>query len=219
VTTPDIAVVGGGLLGRCLAWRASRAGASVAIYDAFGPAGVGSAEWAAAGMIAPTSEACETNAQIVAMGRRSLTLWPRWLAELPIPVFYRDTGTLLLWHGEDANEALRCERIFAARDALGKVQRVGRAQLEELEPKLRTRFQEALYLAGDAQVDNRELINAVAVTLDESNVDCHWHAAVPEGTLPSAKVVVDCRGMGARRDWPSVRGVRGEIVRLYAPEI
>jgi glycine/D-amino acid oxidase-like deaminating enzyme len=29
MTRPDIAVVGGGLLGRCLAWRASRAGARV----------------------------------------------------------------------------------------------------------------------------------------------------------------------------------------------
>jgi glycine oxidase len=30
---------------------------------------------------------------------------------------------------------------------------------------------------------------------------------------------VDCRGMGARRNWRQLRGVRGEIVRLYAPEI
>ena len=31
---PDIAVVGGGLLGRCLAWRASQTGARVVLYDA-----------------------------------------------------------------------------------------------------------------------------------------------------------------------------------------
>jgi glycine oxidase len=219
VTTPDMAIVGGGLLGRCLAWRASRAGANVAIYDASGPAGEGSAAWAAAGMVAPTAEASDTNAQIVAMGRHSLTLWPRWLAELPVPVFYRDTGTLLLWHQEDASEALRCERMLAARYALGQVQRVGRAQMEELEPALRSKFQEALYLASDAQVDNRALLRAVAVALEESNVDCHWHTVVSESTLPSAKVIVDCRGMGARRDWPGLRGVRGEIVRLRAPEV
>jgi len=219
LTTPDIAVVGGGLLGRCLAWRASRAGANVAIYDAFSPAGEGSAAWVAAGMIAPTAEAYDTNPQIAAMGRHSLTLWPRWLAELPVPVFYRDTGTLLLWHGEDATEALRCERVLAARDTLGPVQRVGRTQLEKLEPGLQTKFQEALYLANDAQVDNRELLNAVAVALGECKVDCHWHTSVPEGTRPAAPVVVDCRGMGARRDWHRLRGVRGEVARLYAPEI
>jgi len=219
VTTPEIAVVGGGLLGRCLAWRAWRAGASVAIYDASGPAGEGSAAWAAAGMIAPLAEASDTNAQIVAMGQHSLTLWPRWLAELPVPVFYRDTGTLLLWHHEDASEARRCERMVGERGAAGQIQRVGRAQLAELEPALPTKFHEAMYLASDAQVDNRALLKALAVALEESNVDCHWHTFVTEGMLPRAKVIVDCRGMGARRDWPGLRGVRGEIVRLHAPEI
>ena len=56
MTLADIAVVGGGLLGRSLAWRAARAGARVALYDAAGSKGEGSAGWAAAGMIAPTTE-------------------------------------------------------------------------------------------------------------------------------------------------------------------
>ena len=43
MTQPDIAVVGGGLLGRLLAWRATKAGLCVALYDAAGPTGEGSA--------------------------------------------------------------------------------------------------------------------------------------------------------------------------------
>ena len=114
---PDIAVVGGGILGRCLAWRASRAGAQVALYDAAGSRGEGSAAWVAAGMIAPTAEAVDADPQIHAMGRHSLVLWPQWLAQLPVPVFYRDPGTLLIWHGEDAGEAFRVERMLASRRA------------------------------------------------------------------------------------------------------
>jgi glycine oxidase len=30
---------------------------------------------------------------------------------------------------------------------------------------------------------------------------------------------VDCRGVGAKHDWRNLRGVRGEIVRLHAPDI
>ena len=59
MTRPDICVVGGGLLGRCLAWRAAKAGAQVALYDAASSAGEGSAAWVAAGMIAPISEAID----------------------------------------------------------------------------------------------------------------------------------------------------------------
>src|ERR1700683_3639865 len=124
MTQPDIAVVGGGLLGRCLAWRASNAGARVALYEAAGSQGEGAAAWVAAGMIAPTSEAVDAGPQIESMGRRSLLLWPQWLAELPVPVFYRDDGSLLLWHREDAGEAVRVQKVLAWRNLQGNVSNV-----------------------------------------------------------------------------------------------
>jgi glycine oxidase len=216
---PDIAVVGGGLLGRCLAWRASKAGARVALFDAASSRGEGSAAWAAAGMIAPTSEAIDAEEQIASMGRHSLTLWPQWLAELPVPVSYRDDGTLLLWHREDASEAVRVERVLASRQAQAYTKRVESPQLRELEPAIEAGFSQALYISGEAQVDNRQLLKAVAVALEDAGVDCYWETFVPDGTRPDSGIVVDCRGMGAHSDWPKLRGVRGEIVRLHAPEI
>jgi glycine oxidase len=68
VTRFDIAVVGGGLLGRCLAWRAERAGARVVLYDAGSYRGENSAAWVAAGMIAPTTEAIDVDPEIASMG-------------------------------------------------------------------------------------------------------------------------------------------------------
>jgi len=219
VTWPDIAVVGGGLLGRCLAWRASRAGLTAALYDAASRVGEGSAAWAAAGMITPAAEAVDADPEIVAMGRHSLTLWPQWLDELPHPVFYRDTGTLLLWHREDAGEARHFKMMLTERDAQARLVHVDAAGLDELEPALGARFSQALHLPGEAQVDNRALLEAVAVALEEANVPCHWQTFIPDDALPDAGVIVDCRGTGARRDWPQLRGVRGEIARLAAPEI
>jgi len=219
MTRPDICVVGGGLLGRCLAWRASKAGARVVLYDAASSKGEGSAAWVAAGMIAPISEAIDAATQIESMGRRSLALWPQWLAELPAPVFYRDDGTLLVWHREDSGEAVRVEKLLASRRLQANVERIDGASLSELEPALGTWFSRALHIAGEAQVDNRALLQAVALALAESKVECHWETFVKDGALPDAGIVVDCRGMGAKRDWPQLRGVRGEIVRLHAPDI
>jgi glycine oxidase len=31
--------------------------------------------------------------------------------------------------------------------------------------------------------------------------------------------VFDCRGLGARQEWKALRGVRGEVIRLHAPEV
>jgi glycine oxidase len=219
VTLPDLAVVGGGLLGRLLAWRASRAGLQVDLYDASSRLGEGSAAWAAAGMITPAAEAVDADAEIVAMGRYSLTLWPQWLHQLPQPVFYRDMGTLLLWHREDFGEAHRFEAVLNRRDAQANLERIDAARLGELEPAIDTKFHQALRLPGEAQVDNRALLAAVAVAVEEAGVRCYWHTLVADDALPDAGVIVDCRGMGARRDWRQLRGVRGEILRLHAPEI
>lgn len=219
MTRPDIAVVGGGLLGRCLAWRASRAGARVVLHDAGSSGGEDSAAWVAAGIVAPTTEAIDADPQIASMGMHSLSLWPQWLAELPAPVFYRDEGTLLLWHREYAGEAVRAQRILASRRLDAPIKLLDGAKVNELEPALEARFSQGLYVSGEAQIDNRELLRAVATALELEGVRCHWETFVTEGTLPDAGLVVDCRGMGAKGDWPRLRGVRGEIMRLHAPEI
>jgi glycine oxidase len=219
VTQPDIAIVGGGLLGRLLAWRASTASLRVALYDAATQAGEDSAAWAAAGMITPSAEAVDADPEIVAMGRRSLRLWPHWLAELPEPVFYRDDGTLLLWHREGAGEARRFERLLATRDTQARLVHVDAPRLSDLEPALDSRFQQSLYLPGEAQIDNRALLKALALALEEAGVQCHWQTFVTGDALPAAGIIVDCRGMGARQDLSQLRGVRGEIVRLDAPDI
>ena len=217
MTRFDIAVVGGGLLGRCLAWRASRAGARVVLYEAGSYQGENSAAWVAAGMIAPTTEAIDVDAQIASMGKHSLSLWPRWLAELPVPVFYRDNGTLLLWHREDAGEAVRAQRKFATQQL--PIKQIDSARTGKFEPALGARFPEVLYVPNEAQLDNRAFLVAVSIALAEAGVESHWETFVQDGALLDAGIVVDCRGMGAKRDWAKLRGVRGEIVRLHAPEI
>lgn len=219
MTQPDIVVVGGGLLGRLLAWRASIGGLRVALYEAGSRAGEGSAAWVAAGMITPSAEAVEADPEIAVMGRRSLSLWPQWLAELPEPVFYRDDGTLLLWHREDAGEAHRFEGLLARRDTQTRPVHIDATRLSELEPALDSRFQQSWYLPGEAQIDNRALLKTLAVALEENGVQCHWQTFMAVDALPVAGIVVDCRGMGARRDLSQLRGVRGEIVRLDAPDV
>jgi glycine oxidase len=219
VSRPDVVIVGGGLVGRCLAWRASLSGARVVLYDSASSRGINSAAWVAAGMIAPTTESIDADAQIASMGNNSLRLWPQWLSELPIPVFYRDAGTLLLWNREDAGEATRAQSILAARQAKSCIPSLESSQIARIEPELGTRFSKALYVPGEAQIDNRDLLQAVGLALEVAGVECHWEAALEDGNLPGSGIIVDCRGMGAKGDLRNLRGVRGEIVRLHAPEI
>jgi len=215
---PDLAVVGGGLLGRLLAWRAARAGMLVELYEAGGRLGEESAAWAAAGMVSPASEALDASPAIVAMGRRSLQLWPELLKELPLPVYYRNAGTVAVWRADAAVEAEQLQTAVRSQDA-GAAERILRSRLAELEPSLAAEFGEALYLPDEGQVDNREVLAALALALEEAGVICHWGVRVAENAMPEAGIVADCRGMGAREAVTGLRGVRGEILRLDAPGV
>ena len=52
----------------------------------------------------------------------------------------------------------------------------------------------------------------------------HWHTPQsPEAFTPGAPgqpyQVLDCRGLGAKGQWSALRGVRGEVVRIHAPDV
>ena len=226
------AVLGAGLLGRLLAVTLAQRGAKVEIFDQGGPAAEHSAAWVAASMLAPLAESAITEANVVQMGLYSLARWPGILATLTEPVFFQQAGTLILWHRQDTAEATR----FAAKlhhncqlnTALSTPQKLESNDLHTLEPSLGNRFQRGLFLPNEGQLDNRQLLTALAEELKRLGVVCHWHQGIePHELLPNHYAgIIDCRGLGAKATWAkssnetnSLRGVRGEVVRLHAPEV
>ena len=216
---PDIAIVGGGLLGRLLAWRAAVGGLRVSLYEAHDRLGGQATAWVAGGMVTPQAEAVDAELELVAMGRRSLSLWRGWLPALPKPVHYSESGTLLVWQRTDAGEARRFATLLRTRDPQANYQCLDAQQLAAKEPALENRFREALFLPGEAHVDNRQLLPVLADALDGLGAECHWNRRVEDAELPDASLVIDCRGKSAKSRWKEVRGVRGELVRLHAPGI
>jgi glycine oxidase len=219
----DIAVLGGGLIGRLLAWRLSGAGARVALYDPGGPSGEGSAAWVAAAMLAPLAEAAVADPFVVGMGAASLAVWPEIVASLPEPVFFQRNGTLVVWHAADRAEAPAFEARVRANAPGGgldgmAIRQLAGAEVEAAEPALARRFGRALLFAGEGQLDNRQVLSALAAALVKRRVALHWHTP-GEAATADARLVIDCRGMGARPQWRALRGVRGEVARVHAPGI
>jgi glycine oxidase len=215
----DVAIVGGGLLGRLLAWRAALSGFDVELIDANDRLGSKATAWVAGGMVTPQAEAAEAEPELVAMGRRSLSLWPEWLRGLSTHVHYSASGTLLLWQRADGGEAKRFHALLRTRDPQSNYTHLDGQQLATQEPSLDGRFREALYLPGEAHIDNRQLLPALADALDELGVESRWNRPVEDTERPDAFIVIDCRGRGAKSRWKELRGVRGELVRLHAPGI
>lgn len=222
-TIPDYAVIGGGLLGRLLAWTLAGDGARVALYERGDAAGSGSAAWVAAAMLAPLAEAAVAEPLLVELGVASLAAWPEVLSALPEPVYFQRAGTLVVWHAADRAEAgLFDSRLRANAPAPlleGGVQVLRSAEIAQAEPALAGRFTQGLLLPREGQLDNRQVLHALAAGLAERGVELHWHTEIDDAALPAARLLLDCRGLGARPVWAGLRGIRGEVVRIHAPGI
>ncbi len=225
-----IGIAGAGLLGRLLAWRLLRLGHQVSLFDSGSFLGSPSAAYTAAGMVAPVSEAIDTEPLMFELGKVALEVWPRWLDELdakPV-VHYGRGGSLIVAHRRDHSLLQQYLHDISTRlppEAQGRL--LEGNNLHELEPDLDSHFREGLWLTGETHIDNRNLLEALLNEIQALGGHCEeWQSVTVEpGQLRTRdKVhrfdrVIDCRGVGAKSQWPEVRGVRGEVLRVSTKEV
>ncbi|MHA6863661.1 FAD-dependent oxidoreductase [Ralstonia pseudosolanacearum] len=229
----DVTILGGGLAGRLCAWQLAQTGvppARIAVVERGARDGSGSAAYVAAAMLAPLAEAAVADRFVVELGLASLTLWRDWLPMLRTPVFFQQAGTLVVWHPADRGEAsLFANHVRAATPPeriAADLRAVDAEGIGTLEPALAQRFSQGLYLAGEGQLDNRAVLDALATELEALGVQLRWNTAVadphPQALAAAglgARLVLDCRGLGAQPQWPQLRGLRGEVARIHAPDV
>ena len=223
-----IAVLGGGLMGRLLSVALAQRGHQIDLFDAHGPEGDGAAARVAAAMLAPLAESAITEPGVVRMGQHGLKRWPELISQLHQHVFLQQNGTLILWHRQDQADAARffglLEKNRRINPSLPAMQEMHGAALHDCEPALQQRFAQAVYLPGEGQLDNRQLLAALADKLQSLGVALHWNSPRELGDFRPGEpdqpdFVFDCRGLGARTQWKDLRGIRGEVVRIHAPEV
>ncbi|MBX9715980.1 MAG: FAD-dependent oxidoreductase [Burkholderiaceae bacterium] len=218
-------VLGAGLMGRLLACELANAGHAVEVHDAGSADKPESAAHVAAAMLAPLAESAVTELGVVRMGCHALKRWPALIASIGQPVFFQQQGTLVLWHRQDAAEATRFQQLLAtttrALPELPAAEVLDGPGVSRLEPAIGERFAQGLYLPGEGQLDNRALLSALLHRMQSLGVTLHWNSprAPSDFDARQAGWLFDCRGLGARGDWTALRGVRGEVIRLHAPEV
>jgi glycine oxidase len=157
-----IAIIGGGVIGLAIGWRLAEAGEEVTIFER-GRAG-GGASWAAAGMLAPVSEAEAEEEALIDLALAGHALWPSFADELTaaagLPIDYWPCGGLHLALNRDEVERLRFLRDFHAGLRL-ESQWISVAEARARSPHLSPNLKAALFCASDHQVDNRKLATAL----------------------------------------------------------
>lgn len=228
----SIAIAGGGLLGRLLAWRLLRKGFAVKLYEAGALSPSPAAAFTAAGMISPLSEAVVSDHSVYQMGMFALDQWPRWLAQFraieTAQTLFSRRGSLVVAHPQDVGELQQFfqELRYVLPQASG-YHTVNQAEINALEPDLNTLFQQGILLEDEGHIDNRALLDLLiaeikklgGVLVEHTPVQVKPHTIISAAEEKKFDLVLDCRGTGTKIQNPSVRGVRGETLHVHTREI
>jgi glycine oxidase len=237
----DVAVVGGGVIGLAVAWRAAQRGLRTVVLDA-----AEDGAWRyAAGMLAPVTEAEFGEDALLALGLRAADGFPAFCAELADASGrdpgLRRTGTLVV--ARDRDEAEELERLLEHRRSLGlEVERLRPSQARRAEPALAPTVRLALDVPGDAAVAPRRLVAALAEAFERAGGEIRRGrvtavepgavtvgaaagtlratpdaAAAAAGMLRAEHVVVAAGAWSGQFGAMPVRPVKGQIMRLRDP--
>jgi glycine oxidase len=238
----DVLVIGAGVIGLAIAWRAAQLGLSVLIAD--GDPGRG-ASHAAAGMLTPVTEATYAEKELFRLGSQSLDSYPGFAAELTEltgrPTGFRQDGTLQV--GYDPGDMAVLEELRALQEAFGRPSaRLSARECRAAEPMLGPSVHGGLLTEGDGSVDPRLLAGALLAAAQAAGAELVRQyaaeltvtpaggsrvtgAVLADGAAVAAGQVVLASGWRAGQiaglpahAVPPVRPVKGQILRLRASQ-
>jgi len=224
----DAAIVGAGIIGLAIAFELAQRGATVRVFDRAEPARA--ASWAAAGMLAPESEAV-ADPSLMELCRNSLRRYPDFVERVReasgVDPRLRLDGILHAAFDTAHAQALR------ARDG----EFLEREALLEREPWIGPSVTGALLVRGEGHVDNRRLGRALVAACERLGVmvaRAEWARVECDGRrvlgvrsdlgFTGAQTVVNACGCWAgqlegvpQEALPNVEPVKGQMLALSVP--
>jgi glycine oxidase len=206
VAKPSIIVIGAGVAGLACALELVERGIAVEVVERGRALGEGSCSWMAGGMLAPWCERATTEPEVADWGAPSIAWWAERFPETV------RQGSLVVVQPRDLPDLTR----FASRTE--RFDWLDADRIAALEPDLGGRFRRALFFPDEAHLDPRRALSALAQRLQDRGVAIRFGVELaPQDAR--ADIVVDCRGLAARDALPDLRGVRGEMVVVRAPDV
>ena len=184
----DVIVVGGGLIGSSIAREVSGRGHSVLVLDK-GEA-IEAASWAAAGMLAPQSEA-EFPGPFFELCNASHRLYGEWAQSLQdksgVDVEYLKSGLLFVAPTDDAFKTAQRRFLWQREHGL-RLEILGPVEATQLEPSLSLPVAGAFLMPDEHQVTPRQLTRALRAACTSSRIEIRQQIIVNEIVHASGKV-------------------------------
>lgn len=209
---PDspVSIIGAGIAGAWQALLFAQAGHAVTLHERGDAAMTDATSHWAGGMLAPYCEAEVAEPIISRLGLRSLDIWRRELPDTPF------NGSLVVAHPRERNDFERFARMTEGH------QRLDAAGLAALEPSLEGRFRDALFFPAEGLVEPRRVLPQLHERIRAAGGTIRFDSDVSAKDLANLNpegIVIDCRGISARDEQPSLRGVKGEMILIETNEV
>lgn len=209
-----ISVIGAGIMGITSAHTLQERfpDATITLYDAKGfPAD--NASFAAGGMIAPLSELDHTPQSYLPAGFDAINEWERIANQTDENFEFAARGSLFITHDADRHLLERFKSLLPAPSQ--DWEQIGAQEINALEPALNTgTFRQGLHMKREAHLHPQKAMRAMLAKIRNKQIaDMH-----PDQAAKTADWVIDCRGMAAKTESPTLRGVKGEILIVQNTE-
>jgi glycine oxidase len=234
MSTFDVVIVGGGLIGLSSAFELCGAGLSVVVFDRQEPGRESS--WAAAGMLAPGPDSPKA-AALVPLAKESLSIYPQFVSAVEESsgksTSFAGEGTLEVFAGPSAE--IDCKRFLAEYRRHGlAVEPISVEAARKIEDSLNATAAKVAWIPDEATIDPRQLVEAAGLAAKNCGAQIRANCSVASllseggrcvgvvagGERISAKHVLITAGCysgamedGIARHAPT-RPVRGQMIAL-----
>jgi glycine oxidase len=199
-----IAVLGAGIAGLWQAYELARRGHDICLIERTKQPFKQSASWIAGAMLAPFCEAEADEPLVREFGLKAIGIWRRVFPGIV------ENGSLVLALARDQGELVRFANLTEM------YEKVDAKQIAELEPEIAGRFSSGLFYAQEAHLQPHWAMTKMLELVQQAGAQVSFgEASVPAGS----DVLIDCRGIAAADELPSLRGVRGEMVIIRTREL
>lgn len=202
----DILIIGAGITGLWQAVTLARAGHAVRLIERSAEPFTQAASRLGGAMLAPWCESESAEPLIAELGVAAIPLWREIYPET------RQQGSLVVAAPRDQPELGR----FAAMTS--HFERIDGAGVAALEPALAGRYGQALFYPEEAHVQPSLAMPALLRLAAEAGAEIAFGVEW-DGDAGGCDYAIDCRGIAAGPDLPSLRGVRGEMLVVETEEI
>jgi glycine oxidase len=200
-----VSIIGAGIAGAWQALLFAQAGHAVILHERSDAGMTESTSHWAGGMLAPWCEAESSEPVVSRLGLRSLALWREHFPKTPF------NGSLVVTHPRDRADFERFARMTSGH------RRLDARELGELEPSLEGHFRDALFYPDEGLVEPRRVLPQLHAAIAKAGGTIRFNSEARTEEIDG--IVIDCRGLAARKDEPELRGVKGEMIIVETSEV